>query len=336
MLENDGRTEIERKLEAESRAKAEGELVAAPAEPVATPTPQERFSSPVAYGAQPMTEQTGEAPQVYTAPLGGTPPIPMRRKSTLERWREKGGFLGTIATALIFLAKVGAPLFALLLKVKFLFLPLISMAASIWAYSTIFGLPFAVGIVALLFIHECGHATAGLLRGIKPSTMVFIPFMGAVVTLRGHGKSLEQDAFIGIMGPVFGTLAGVGCLLLGLVTGKPIFFALAYFNFFMNLFNLIPTAPLDGGWIAPLFSPKLLAVGVVLMLYVGRFNPMIWLLGLMSLPRIIGGWKANPATQPYYRVSAAAKLKYGLIYVGLAAFLAIAMSLCKKAIGDAG
>ena len=302
MPEFDSRTELERKLEEEERQRAQ----AASGPP---PNP---------YGAT----YTVQAP-------------PQRPKSTLERWREKGGIFGRIAVALMFIAKAGAPLFALLGKLKFLlifkgvFITLISMAVSIWAYSTRFGLAFGIGIVLLIFIHESGHAIGGMIRGIKPGLMVFIPFMGAFVTLKGHGQDLEQDAFIGIMGPVFGTLGGVACLAIFFATQNQFWLGLAYFDFFINLFNLAPAAPLDGGWIAPLFSPKLLALGVVLMVYFGLQNPLILILGLMSIPRVIHAWKADPATQPYYRVSAAAKWKFGLAYIGLAAFLAFAMAICQ-------
>jgi len=304
MPEFDSRTELERKLEEEERQRAQA--------------------------------ASGAPPNPYGATFNvQAPPPPQRQKSTLEKWREKGGILGRIAVALMFIAKVGAPVFALLGKLKFLlifkgvFFTLISMAVSIWAYSTRFGLAFGIGIVALIFIHESGHAIAGMMRGLKPGLMVFIPFMGAFVTIKGHGENLEQDAFIGIMGPVFGTLASVASLAMFFATQNQFWLGLAFFGFFMNLFNLAPMAPLDGGWIAPLFSPKLLAFGIVLMIYFGLQNPLILVLGVVSIPRVIHAWKADPATQPYYRVSAAAKWKFGLAYVGLAAFLAAAMAICQ-------
>jgi Zn-dependent protease len=182
-------------------------------------------------------------------------------------------------------------------------------------------------MVMLIFIHECGHAAAAKMRGIPTSFMVFVPFMGAAVFTKRFGKDLEEDAFIGIMGPVVGTAASVLCAVLGLVTGQTFWFALAQWGMIINLFNLLPTAPLDGGWIVPLFSPKVLAFGALLMIPLGFMNPFIWLLGLLSLPRIIGGWKADPATQPYYFVPPAVKWKYGLAYAGLAVFLGICWGL---------
>lgn len=281
----------------------------------------------------------GEAPPVAQQAVPYQPYQPARRKSMLQKWREKGGVLGGIATALIFLAKVGAPLFALLGKLKFLilfkgiFITFGSMVVSIWIMGKVYGLAYGIGIVALIFIHECGHAIAGMSKGIKPGFMLFVPFMGAFVTLSRFGKNLEQDAFIGIMGPVFGTLASLACVALAFLTNSPFFMALAYFGFFINLFNLLPTPPLDGGWIAPLFSPKLLAFGAVLMVIFGFRNPLILFLGIASIPRIIGAWKADPATQPYYQATTAARWKYGVAYIGLAGFLAAGMAVCASFAG---
>ncbi len=271
----------------------------------------------------PYYAQTPAAPEYAYAPQ--SPP------GLLQRWKAKGGVLGGIASFLLLIAKVAVPVLGLLAKFKFLaigaklLLGSGSMLLSMWVWGLIYGWKFGVGIVLLIFIHECGHATAAKMRGIPTGIMVFVPLMGAFVTTGRYGKSIVEDAFIGIMGPVFGTLAGLGCLVLYAVTPghSPFWLALAQVNFFMNLFNLAPTAPLDGGWITPLFSPKLLAVGAVLLLFLARYNPLIIVLALMSLPRIISGWKAKPEDSPYYQATAADRWKFGAAYLGLAAFLAV-------------
>jgi Zn-dependent protease len=260
----------------------------------------------------------------YAAPPGKKPGL-------LERWKARGGVLGTLASLLLLLAKIGAPVLAVLAKFKFLLIfgKLLlgggTMLLSAWAYASIYGAwEIGAGIVGLIFIHECGHALAARMRGIPTGIMVFVPFMGAFVTTKRAGKNIAEDAFIGIMGPVFGTLAGLGCLLLYLPFPSPYWLVLAQFCFFMNLFNLAPTPPLDGGWITPLFSPKLLAIGAILLLFVARYNPLVIILALLSLPRIIAGWKAKPEDSDYYQATAADRWKYGAVYLGLAAFLAVA------------
>ena len=283
--------------------------------------------------------QPPEAPQSPTPPATEPPPYyaPSQPTGLLGRLKSKGGILGALASVALAIAKIGAPVLLLLSKLKFLLVAFKlltvgkfllgggSMLVSMWVWGLVYGWRFGVGIVLLIFIHECGHAFAAKLRGIPTGIMVFIPLMGAFVTTKRYGQNIVEDAFIGIMGPVFGTLAGLGCLLLyAIVPGhSPIWLVLAQFNFFMNLFNLAPTPPLDGGWITPLFSPKLLAIGAVLLLFLIPLNPFIAVLALMSLPRIIAGWKAKPEDSDYYHATSSDRWKFGAAYLGLAAFLAL-------------
>ncbi|MGO8670044.1 MAG: Clp protease N-terminal domain-containing protein [Capsulimonadaceae bacterium] len=267
-------------------------------------------------------------PEQVPPPSG--PAVAARRPSTLERMKQKGGILGALASGLLVLAKIGAPVLAVLAKLKFLviFGKLLltggSMFLSIFLWSYAFGWPMAIGFVLSIFVHECGHAFAGRLRGIPISGMVFVPFMGAVVVHARGGKSVVEDAFIGIMGPVFGTLYGVGCVLVFFTTHNPFWLALASMVFFINLFNLAPTVPLDGGWIIPVFSPKAMVLGLVLLVPICIYshNYLILLLGLLSIPRIKAGWKADPRTSTFFQATSRDRWTYGIAYLGLAAFLA--------------
>ena len=313
-----------------------------PGQPYGQPPPAQPGWGQQPPPAQPGWGQPGNGqPPLGQYQYGQTPPAgqpyyaapDLTNASKLEKQKHKGGIGGAVAGLLLILAKYGSIALALLGKLKFLaigvklFITFGSMLVSMWAYAMRYGWPFGIGMVMLIFIHECGHAMAAKMRGVPTNFMIFIPFMGAAVFTARHGENLEQDAFIGIMGPVVGTAAAAACAAVGLATGNPFWLSLAQWGFLINLFNLIPTAPLDGGWIVPLFSPKALAFGAVFMVALGFLNPFIWLLGILSLPRIIGGWKADPATQPYYRVDPAVRIKYGLAYVGLAAFLGISWGL---------
>lgn len=264
------------------------------------------------------------------APADQVPARAPRKKSgstitRLLKAKGQGGLLGVLATLVLLAVKLGPLALSVLAKAKVLLLVLLkakflltglSMLVSMWAYAGHYGWPLGVAFVLMIFIHECGHAFAGRLRGKPVGLMMFIPFCGAFVQVSG-GKDAEEDAFIGIMGPIVGSAAGLlaaGCYLL---TGNPFWLALAQWTLFINLFNLIPVAPLDGGWIVPLFSPKVLAFGALLLLPLTFLNPLIGILGLLSLPRIIAGWRAKPGTDPYFSVAAAVRWRYGLMYLGL-------------------
>ncbi|HEV7236942.1 MAG TPA: site-2 protease family protein, partial [Ktedonobacteraceae bacterium] len=124
-----------------------------------------------------------------------------------------------------------------------------SAIISIVLYSYLFGWPFAVGLVALLFIHEMGHAIVMKLKGIPVGGMIFIPMLGAAVFMSQMPKNARDEAEVGIAGPIAGALASSVCLFLALRSPdvRSIWAPLAYFGFFMNLFNLIPIVPFDGG-----------------------------------------------------------------------------------------
>jgi Zn-dependent protease len=159
------------------------------------------------------------------------------------RWRR---WLGPLGAALLFLVTKGKALLLLLPKLKVLTTSA-SMLVSVAAYALIWGWRFALGFVLLLFVHELGHVLQLRREGIKASAPLFIPFLGAVVGMKELPKDAAAEARVGLAGPVLGSLA---CLVpVGLygLTGNELFQALAFTGFFLNLFNLLPVLPLDGG-----------------------------------------------------------------------------------------
>jgi len=177
-----------------------------------------------------------------------------------------------IGVVLVIIAKFFAKLKFLVLPVL-KFFPLIlktggTMLLSIWVYAMYWGIWFAVGFVLLIFVHECGHLLAAKRIGLKVGAPVFIPFMGAMIALKEAPKNAWIEAQVGIGGPLFGALAAGVCYLIYLATGNPLFRALAYVGFFLNLFNLAPVGFLDGGRIVTALSPWLWIVGfAVLVLF---------------------------------------------------------------------
>ena len=116
---------------------------------------------------------------------------------------------------------------------------------AVGGYALIWGWPFAVGLVLLIFIHEMGHFLEARREGLGPSWPVFVPFLGAYVKhTRGNPW---QTARVAIAGPALGGVAALACYLIGRADGSNLLVALAYFGFILNLFNLLPIGILDGG-----------------------------------------------------------------------------------------
>jgi Zn-dependent protease len=116
---------------------------------------------------------------------------------------------------------------------------------AVGGYALIWGWPFAVGLVLLIFIHEMGHFLEARREGLGPSWPVFVPFLGAYV--RHTRGNPWQTARVAIAGPALGGVAALACYLIGRADGSSLLVALAYFGFILNLFNLLPLGILDGG-----------------------------------------------------------------------------------------
>jgi Zn-dependent protease len=221
------------------------------------------------------------------------------------------------------LIAVGAALLkwgAVLFKLKF-FTLFASMIASMWAYAWLYGWKFAVGFVVLIAIHELGHVIVLRMRGIEAGLPVFLPFLGAFVAMKQAPRTVYDEALSGIAGPVFGVAASFGALGLSEVYDSELMRVLAYTGFFMNLFNLLPIVPLDGGRTAAALSPKLWFVGVAgLLAYeVWRPSPIIPLILVLAAFEGWRRWKGRnaEAARTYYALSHEQRLQIGTAYVGL-------------------
>ncbi|MHB8637090.1 MAG: site-2 protease family protein [Fimbriimonadaceae bacterium] len=265
------------------------------------------------------------------------PPEPKKKKGAKKA--------GPIAAAfLALLAKLKAIGMVLLTFLKFAKLGKIaltagSMLVSIWLYAQIFGAWFAVGFVVLIFVHEMGHVWAAYKMGIPVSAPIFIPFMGALILTKKFGnKLITHDAIIGIGGPILGTVGSAACAGIYMVTGSVMMLALAYTGFFLNLFNLTPIYPLDGGWIVRAISPILWLVGMVVLGYLvitGTVrNPLIFILVILGLPtmwtELRAFFKRIPSPVP-----TAFRWKMGVAYVTLMGVCVVGMSACDNEINAA-
>ena len=161
----------------------------------------------------------------------------------------------------------------------------LSVAISLVAYAAAFGFPFALGFVILLLIHEAGHMLAARVSGITVSWPVLIPFLGAVINLRKAPVNANMEANIALGGPALGTLSALSCLALYFWTDNLVLLILSYTACLLNLFNLIPCSPMDGGRIAAAISPRLWWAGILvlgILCYVTR-NFLILTVFLFSL-----------------------------------------------------
>src|SRR4051795_9141455 len=257
--------------------------------------------------------------------LGTVPPPAPAPQSPLKRAR------GAIAAAIALIVSLAGKLKAVLLLLPKLKLLTTSgsMLVSIGAYALIWGWQFAVGFVLLLFVHEMGHVIQLRREGVPATAPMFIPFLGAVVGMKRLPDDAGAEARVGLAGPILGSIGCLVPLALYAPTGTDLFQALAFAGFFLNLFNLAPVLPLDGGRAMAALSPWMWLVGFGLLLGVGIAfpNPIIILI------LVLGGFETwrrfrdrkGATQQAYYQVRPRSRALIAAVYVLLAVALVLAM-----------
>ena len=239
---------------------------------------------------------------------------------------------GPLLAAGLLLLKFGAKLKALLFllpKLK-LFTTSASMLVSIGAYALIWGFPFAVGFVLLLLVHELGHVIQLRREGIEASAPMFIPFLGAMIVAKSMGDDAAAEARVGLAGPIIGSLAALVPLGIWLATGEEFWQALAYVGFFINLLNLLPVLPLNGGRAMAALSPWVWIAGFagLIALTFAFPNPILLLVLLFGGIETWRRWKARntPEGRAYHRIPGRTRALVAVVYLGLAALLAVGVS----------
>jgi Zn-dependent protease len=203
-----------------------------------------------------------------------------------------------------------------------------SMIVSVAIYAMIFGWWYAVGFVFLLLIHEMGHYIAARQRGLNVGLPTFIPFVGAWIELKELPHDAETEAYVGLAGPLAGTVAAVLCYFFARNYNSDLMLAVAYSGFFLNLFNMIPMSPFDGGRITAVLTPRIWFAGVpvLLALFYYRPSPILILVALLAAPQLWRAWKydANaPENVAYYGISRQVRITYSAYYLLLLVFLAM-------------
>jgi Zn-dependent protease len=242
-----------------------------------------------------------------------------------------GGLAGAGALIAKFAAQLKGLLF-LLPKAKLL-LTAGSAFVSVAAYSLFWGWQFAVGFVVLLFVHEMGHVIQLRRQGISASAPTFIPFLGAVIASRSLGDDALAEAKVGLAGPVLGSLGAALCLAIGELSGSNFFLALAYVGFLINLFNLIPVVPLDGGRAMAAMAPALWFVGFGVMIAATFVfhSPFMIVITAFAGFELWRRWQHRRSrtlqSAAYYRISPRARSLVGVVYIALIALLAAGMDI---------
>ena len=204
----------------------------------------------------------------------------------------------------------------------------LSLLLAVGVYTLVFGWRYAVGIVAMLLIHEMGHYIAARQRGLAVRLPMFIPFAFAWTTLEELPHDAETEAYIGLGGPMLGTVGAIAAWWLGHEYDVTWLLAVASTGFFLNLINMIPLPPLDGGRITTVLSPRIWLLGVPIIgaLLWFQFSLILLLIAILAVPHVIAAFRFDPTSSPeaqrYHDVSPRTRWEYGLIYVGLIAFLA--------------
>jgi Zn-dependent protease len=238
------------------------------------------------------------------------------------------------------LSAIGAAIVAALAKLKaiLLLLPKVKLLASsgtilvsLAAYALLWGWTFAAGFIALLFVHEMGHAIALRREGIKASAPMFIPFLGAVIAARSLGDNATAEARVGLAGPILGSIGAAACVLIWHATGNDLWRALAFTGFFLNLFNLLPVVPLDGGRAMAAMAPWMWFVGFAAMIPLAIIfpNPVILLILVFAGFETYKRWQQRRAgglaQEAYYRVRPLDRALVAAVYLSLVALLVVGM-----------
>jgi Zn-dependent protease len=270
----------------------------------AFPTPPPEHNMSAAYAPYPATPPNQWNAPAYTAPRAGMGPVIAQAQPDTP--------LRALGRYLIFIGSAALSVVAFWL----------------WTNSWLLG----AGIVALLFVHEMGHFIVIRAKGLPASLPVFIPLLGAYVTMRQAPRNVRDEAEIALAGPIAGGLAGLGCLALYEVTGEHALITLAYLTFFINLLNLVPISPLDGGRIVGAISRWLWPVGVVVVgvafFYFWVHDIQLWILLLIAIfgfAQTIGRFTSARSRDPYYKISFLARLYVTTLYFGLGGALVLGM-----------
>lgn len=205
---------------------------------------------------------------------------------TTAKQKTNKGSWGWLAVAGVFLLTKAKWLLVLLKVGKFA--TLASMFISLWAYAVFYGWKFAIALVYLIFIHEMGHLVAAKIKKIPTSPAIFIPFLGAAIGIDPKKiNNAKTEFFVAYGGPLAGLLSIIPAFALYLITNDPYWALIIQLGALINLFNLFPVSPLDGGRIVSVLSTKIWLFGLIILIPIIFISPdpiliLIFIFGLVT------------------------------------------------------
>ena len=265
-----------------------------------------------------MTELTPEERARLAELAYYEPPEPVKHEPRFPLLRK-------LAAPLIAVGALAIKFGGVLIKAKFLWSMLISAAFYVWFGGWWFG----VGLIVLLFVHEMGHVLEAKRQGLPVSAPLFIPFLGALITLKQMPHNAWNEAKLAIAGPILGSAGAAAIWIAGVAYDSNHLKALAFLGFFLNLFNLLPVVPLDGGRIVSALHPVLWLVGFLALLGLVFItpNPILIIILIFSGMELWQRWRTRnaPELQEYYRVTPRQRAITAVLYFGLAVLLVLGM-----------
>lgn len=267
-------------------------------------------------------------------PAAAKPGAGVPGENSPEHHRTRNSILGTLGAGALFL--LGKLKFLGLLAGALKLKTFATMLLSVGLYATEWGWPFAAGFVLLIFVHEMGHVAVLRHEGIPASAPVFIPFIGAFVAMRGMPRDAYVEAKVAIGGPVAGSIAAWATLAAGMWMEHPLLVTLGHAGILLNLFNLIPVSPLDGGRIAGAFSRTFWIAGYALgsVALVLTRSPMLLLVMAVGLFTLWQRWR-HPVPG-YHDIPRARRLAVGLGFAVLVIALVLTLPIGLVPHPDAG
>lgn len=178
------------------------------------------------------------------------------------------------------------------------------LAASVAVYSVMFTVEFALALIGVLVFHEYGHLRAMKKFGIPTKGMYLIPFVGGLA-VGDLPKTRWQDVYISMMGPVFGLIMTLVFYIVYLATESHFAGLVASTSALLNLFNLIPVYPLDGGRVVKslVFSGRNYLALIALLSISALCLVLAWKMGfyfivffiVIGVIDIVAGWRIGLA-----------------------------------------